>query len=81
MEGRSRDLSIYGGKDPRDLPIYTVDEAAHILWLPLSTLKTWTFGKQWHDPSGKPRTYVPLIVPPKNTGQLMLSFTNLLMLV
>ena len=64
MEGQSRDLSIYGGKDPRDLPIYTVDEAAHILWLPLSTLKTWTFGKQWHDPSGKPRTYVPLIVPP-----------------
>jgi uncharacterized protein (DUF433 family) len=78
MEGRGRDLSIYGGKDPRDLPIYTVDEAAHILWLPLSTLKTWTFGKQWHDPSGKPRTYVPLIVPPENTGQLMLSFTNLI---
>lgn len=78
MEGRRRDLSLYGGKDPRDLPIYTIGEAAHILWLPLSTLKTWTFGKQWHDPSGKARTYVPLIIPPETSDQLMLSFTNLI---
>jgi len=78
MEQPTRDLSLYGGKDPRDLPIYTMDEAARILWVPLSTLKTWTFGKRWHEPSGKLRTYVPLIIPPQDTGQMMLSFTNLI---
>lgn len=78
MERRTRDLSLYGGKDPRDLPIYTLDEAARILWLPLSTLKTWTFGSRWHEPSGRRRTYLPLIIPPDDPDQLMLSFTNLI---
>jgi hypothetical protein len=52
MQDQKRDLSHYGGQDPRDLPVYTMEEAAHILWLPFSTLKTWTFGGQWHEPSG-----------------------------
>jgi len=78
VEGKRRDLSLYGGRDPRDLPIYTLDEAAFILGLASSTLKTWTFGSKWKDPSGRPRTYEPLIIPPERTDRLMLSFTNLI---
>jgi len=77
MEGQHKDLSLYGGKDPRELPIYSIDEAAHILWLPPSTLKTWTVGQKWHEPSGKERRYVPLIIPPPSPDA-MLSFTNLI---
>jgi uncharacterized protein (DUF433 family) len=77
MEDRNRDLSLYGGKDPRHMPIYTLDEAARILWLAPSTLKSWTMGQEWHDPSGKPRQFVPLIIPPES-DEPMISFTNLI---
>lgn len=77
MEARHKDLSLYGGKDPRELPIYSIEEAAHILWLPTSTLKAWTVGQRWHEPSGKERRYVPLIIPPASQ-EAMLSFTNLI---
>src|SRR2546427_11509137 len=77
MDGRRRDLSLYGGRDPRDLPIYLINEAAFILGLPPSTLKAWTFGNKWLDPTGRPRIYEPLIIPPERTDRLMLSFTNL----
>jgi hypothetical protein len=78
MRGVERDLSIYGGRDPRDLPIYALDEAAFILGLAPSTLKAWTFGNRWHEPSGRLRTYEPLIIPPEPTDRLLLSFTNLI---
>lgn len=78
MQGSRRDLSIYGGRDPRDLPIYLIDEAAFILGLAPSTLKAWTFGSQWTEASGRKRTYEPLIIPPEKTDRLMLSFTNLI---
>lgn len=77
VEDRNRDLSLYGGKDPRQMPIYTLNEAARILWLAPSTLKTWTMGQRWHDPSGKLRRFVPLIIPPES-DEPMLSFTNLI---
>lgn len=78
MDGRTRNLSIYGGRDPRDLPIYTLDEAAFILGLARSTLKAWTFGSRWREATGRARTYKPLIIPPERTDRLMLSFTNLI---
>lgn len=58
------------------MPIYTIDEAAHILWLPPATLKAWTFGQHWHQ-EGRPRSFVPLILPPES-DEMMLSFTNLI---
>jgi uncharacterized protein (DUF433 family) len=76
-EERYRDLSLYGGEDPRHMPIYTLDEAAHIVFLAPSTLRTWTMGQAWHDPSGRERQFVPLIIPPVSNEQL-LSFTNLI---
>lgn len=79
IEDRERDLTLYGGKDPRHVPIYTLDEAAHILWLPPSTLKAWTMGQKWHEqPSGRLRRFVPLIIPPESNESATLSFTNLI---
>ncbi len=59
------------------MPIYTLDEAAHILWLAPSTLKAWTMGQTWHESSGKARQFVALIIPPES-DEPMLSFTNLI---
>ncbi len=75
MDNHRSDFRLYGGKDPRLMPIYTIDEAAHILWLPTATLKAWTFGQYWHQ-EGRPRSFVPLIVAPES-DEMMLSFTNL----
>ncbi|MBV8771908.1 MAG: DUF433 domain-containing protein [Deltaproteobacteria bacterium] len=78
MQASRRDLSIYGDRDPRDIPIYLLDEAAFILGLAPSTLKAWTFGSRWTEASGRKRTYEPLIIPPEKTDHFMLSFTNLI---
>lgn len=39
-------VSLYGGRDPRDLPLYTVAEAAVYLGVPVSTLRTWVRGQE-----------------------------------
>jgi uncharacterized protein (DUF433 family) len=69
-------FQLYKGGDPRDLPAYPLDLAAHMLLLPKSTLKAWVFGATW-EPKGLPlRTFEPLIDPP-DRAQQMLSFVNL----
>jgi uncharacterized protein (DUF433 family) len=70
------DFRLYKGGDPRDLPAYPVELAAHLLLLPKSTLKAWVFGATWK-PKGLPsRFFEPLIDPP-NRSEQMLSFVNL----
>src|SRR5271154_4187538 len=72
-----RDLSIYGGRNPRDLPLYPVDVAAQILLLPLSTLKAWVFGADWYDKQARrSRSFERLIVP-SDPDLKLLSFVNL----
>jgi len=70
------DLSIYGGRDPRDLPACSLDVAAAWLLVPKSTLRDWVFGASWTEKDGTPRSFKPLIKPPDPDVQ-MLSFVNL----
>lgn len=69
-------FSLYGGRDPRELPAYPLDFAASLLLLPKSTLKAWVFGAEWKPRGQPPRMFVPLIDPPDRAKQ-MLSFINL----
>jgi uncharacterized protein (DUF433 family) len=39
-------LDIYGGRDPRELPLYAVGEAAHYLRMPSATLANWLRGSR-----------------------------------
>jgi uncharacterized protein (DUF433 family) len=72
-----RDLSLYRGKNPRELAIYPVDAAARILLVPLSTLKNWVFGATWYDKvEGRQRNFERIIMPADPDGK-MLSFVNL----
>ncbi len=71
---RSKTFDPYNGKDPREIPAYTAAQAAHYLWVPEGTLRTWTRGREY--PSGKGFSK-PLVGPADPAGGL-LSFVNLL---
>ncbi len=64
---------IYGGKDPRDLPAYSIPVAARIVGLPATTLRSWVRGRSYPTKAG-PRRAAPVIVPPRAD---FVSFTNL----
>lgn len=74
-------LNLYGGKDPRLLPIYTVREAAHYLHIPRNTLRSWIHGR-FYPTKDERRFFRPIIEPPKpmfddKRTLLSLSFINL----
>lgn len=64
--------SGYGDKDPRELPAYSVPEAAHYLQLPASTLAGWVAGMSRRG-GGRAE---PVILLPSGKRRL-LSFLNL----
>ena len=57
---------LYKGKDPRDLPAYTVSEAAHYLYVPEATLRSWVMGRMYPVSVGE-RYFEPLITVPEAT--------------
>ena len=61
--------------DPRDLPIYTVPDAAHYLRIPTSTLKAWVAGRTYSTKSIVHHAE-PIIRTPKSGYQRLLSFFN-----
>lgn len=71
MDNQSR---IYGGKNPRHIPAYTIGDAARILKIPAVTLRSWVFGRTYQA-SGQIRRTLPLVETPN--GDALLSFVNL----
>lgn len=71
---RSKPFDPYNGKDPREIPAYSAAQAAHYLWVPEGTLRTWTRGREY--PSGKGYS-APVVCPADPAGGI-LSFVNLL---
>ena len=65
---RSNHWSLYGGRDPRDIPSYTTVEAARYVRLPLRTVQNWSFG--FGKDRGGPLIHI------SNTEQYLLSFWN-----
>lgn len=48
-------LSIYGDVDPREVPFYTVKQAAGYLRVPASTVRAWTMGQDYPTARGLAR--------------------------
>lgn len=61
--------------DPRDLPVYSVGEAARYLNLPASTLSSWTKGRDYIA-GGRRKRWEPLL-PISDSEKSLLSFNNL----
>jgi uncharacterized protein (DUF433 family)/DNA-binding transcriptional MerR regulator len=67
-----RSIDIYGGKDPRTLPRYSIAEAAQYVRVPFSTIRTWVSGRTGHASTNNAE---PIIQLP--SGARLLSFQNL----
>jgi hypothetical protein len=48
-------IDIYGGRDPRDVPAYSIVEAAGFLRLPPTTLRAWVLGQTYRTRTGHRR--------------------------
>ena len=70
----ARAVNIYGGRDPRQIAMYTAAEAAVSLAIPKQTLSYWLRGRTYTLANGKTRD-VPALVVPDEDGAL--SFENL----
>ncbi|GAA6620667.1 hypothetical protein [Scytonema sp. NUACC26] len=68
--------NIYGGIDPRDIPSYSISDAARYLRIPRGTIRAWTVGRRYRITSGS-NFFKPLI-PIHNRRPRLLSFTNLI---
>jgi uncharacterized protein (DUF433 family) len=69
-------LAAIKSRDPREIPTYTISEAAHYLLIPLATLRSWTVGRYYPVQDGK-RLFSPVIAAPQK-HPAMLSFMNLI---
>lgn len=68
-------MTAFNTRDPREIPAYTVSEAAHYLGVPASTMRSW-FAGQIYSHRGATKRFQAVIKPadPKMIG---LSFSNL----
>jgi len=66
---------FYEGKNPRELPLYTLAEAARVVRVHPQTLGTWVLGRSYPTRGGE-KSWSPLIRPADRKGR-RLSFANL----
>jgi uncharacterized protein (DUF433 family) len=68
--------SLYSDRDPREIPAYGVQEAAHYLSIPLATLRSWVLGRYYQTVKGRTR-FKPVISIPHSKRSPQLTFINL----
>jgi uncharacterized protein (DUF433 family) len=66
---------LYGGIDPRDIPAYSISDAARYLRIPAGTIRSWTVGRHYRITNGS-NFFKPLIAINDHKPRV-LSFTNL----
>ena len=69
--------ALYGGNDPRDLPAYTIADAARYTHVPAATLRSWFLGRTYPRRTGGRGSFDRLMVPASHTSP-NLSFSNLI---
>lgn len=69
--------SIFGDRDPREVPLYTVTQAAAYLRMPASTLRTWTVGMDYPAAQNRSGRFQSLIDLPAG-APVRLTFNNLI---
>lgn len=67
---------LYAGRDPREVPAYTLPEAAHLAGVPEPTLRSWVSGRSYPTHGGG-KYFTPLIERPDANSSL-LSFVNII---
>lgn len=72
----ARSLDIYGGRDPRDVPSYSIREAARYLRMAPATLRSWVRGREY--PRGEQKGYFKPLIQLPDPSSSQLSFWNLI---
>lgn len=62
--------------DPREVPTYTIAEAAHYLSIPIATVRAWVKGTSYSDASGNRRRF-QRVIETHDPKRSLLSFFNL----
>jgi uncharacterized protein (DUF433 family) len=66
---------LYGETDPRDIPTYSISDAARYLRIPVGTVRSWTIGR--HYPISNGSSFFRPLIPIRDLKPRLLSFTNL----
>ncbi|KAM3093297.1 DUF433 domain-containing protein [Phormidesmis sp. 146-35] len=69
--------NLYGGVDPRNIPTYSISDAARYLRIPTGTIRSWTVGRRYNTTEGS-KQFAPLIAVRHARNPILLSFTNLI---
>lgn len=68
-------MTTFNITDPRDIPAYSIPEAAHYLGVPASTLRSWFVGQPYSH--GGKRKQFHAVISPADPKSRSLSFSNL----
>ncbi len=68
--------SIFGDRDPREVPLYTIGQAARYLKVAPSTVRAWTVGQDYPRAHNRTGRFKPLLHLPKG-APARLTFNNL----
>ncbi len=68
--------SIFGNRDPREVPLYTIRQAAAYLGVPPSTVRAWSVGANYPTSRGRTGRFKELLKLPKGSPT-RLTFNNL----
>ena len=71
----TRALDIYGGRNPVELPAYTIPEVARVIRVPQATVRSWVLGRGYTTQRGPQRS--DAIIEISDPAQRLLSFQNL----
>jgi uncharacterized protein (DUF433 family) len=66
---------LYGGTDPRDIPTYSISDAARYLRIPTGTIRSWTVGRKY--PTANGSSFFKPLISIRELKPRLLSFTNL----
>ena len=66
---------LYGGSDPRNIPTYSIGDAARYLRIPRSTIRSWTVGHSYPVKDGS--SFFHPLIDISVEKPYLLSFTNL----
>jgi uncharacterized protein (DUF433 family) len=72
----TRGFDIYGGRDPVELPAYSIAEAARLIRVPQATVRSWVLGRRYPTVGDRRKLFAPVILIADSTGR-SLSFRNL----
>ena len=75
MAAKRPEIVEWKSRDPRDVPSYSISEAAHYLSIPVATLRSWVLGASYKQ-NGETRKFQRVIELPSKRENL-LSFFNL----